>query len=265
MSFTIKKTVTIQINEAAAMRRGVIVQQPVVDVLGHDFLPLTYRNKRVATIFNGRGGDRSWPKTVVYALKKARNEYINNLICDRLRAEDPLADAESVVIDKKQRALQFHAANVALAIDVTMDDGTTLKMLSGSGLPHQQISICIASTELEWLKHACSSAGDDSDASDESDDEDWLENLNLTLPEYFSLTSVSKMNSVGRRQKHYRLKYNARGNGNGKRIRLQRDLRFGIEEDIDAFKEKLANVVRELQAKGGDVEPAAIADDDAAE
>ena len=260
MSFTIKKTVTIQINEAAAMRRGVIVQQPVVDVLGHDFLPLTYRNKRVATIFTGRGGDRSWPKTVVYALKKARNDYVNSLIKTHLRDEDPLADAESVVLDKKQRALQFHAAQVPLAIDVTMDDGTTLKMLAGSELPTQQISICIASTELEWLKNACSSAGDDSDASDESDDEDWLDELNLTLPQYFSLTSVSKMNSVGRRQKHYRLKY-GKGNGNGKRVRLQRDLRFGYEEDIDAFKEKLANVVRELQAKGGDVEP----DDDAAE
>ena len=261
MSFTIRKTVTIQINEATAGRRGVIVQQPVVDILGQDYLPLTYRNKRVATLFDGRGGDRSWPRTVVYALKKARNDYINNLICDRLRAEDPLADAANIVLDKKQRAMQFHAANLPLALDVPMDDGSCLKMLAGSGMTGHQISLCIASTELEWLKSACGNAGDDSDASDESDDTDWLDELNDDLPKHFTLQAVKKMGSMGRRQKHYRLMYCHRAGG--KRVRFQRDLRHGHDEDIDAFKTKLAMIVRELEAKC-DGEPVA-SDDDAAE
>ena len=247
MSFTIRKTVTVQINEATAGRRGVIVQQPVVDILGHDFLPLTYRNKRVSSLFHGRGGDRSWPRTVVYALKKARNDYINNLICDRLRAEDPLADAANIVLDKKQRAMQFHAANLPLALDVPMDDGSCLKMLAGSGMTGHQISLCIASTELEWLKSACADAGDDSDASDESDDTDWLDELNEDLPNHFTLIAVKKMGSMGRRQKHYRLMYCHRVRG--KRVRFQRDLRHGHDEDIDAFKTKLAMIVRELEAK----------------
>jgi hypothetical protein len=247
MSFTIRKTVTIQINEATAGRRGVIVQQPVVDILGQDYLPLTYRNKRVATLFHGRGGDRSWPRTVVYALKKARNDYINNLICDRLRAEDPLADAANIVLDKKQRAMQFHAANLPLALDVPMDDGSCLKMLAGSGMTGHQISLCIASTELEWLKSACGNAGDDSDASDESDDTDWLDELNDDLPKHFTLQAVKKMGSMGRRQKHYRLMYCHRAGG--KRVRFQRDLRHGHDEDIDAFKTKLASIVREIKGK----------------
>ena len=259
MSFTIRKTVTVQINEAAAGRRGVIVQQPVVDILGHDFLPLTYRNKRVATLFHGRGGDRSWPRTVVYALKKARNDYINNLICDRLRAEDPLADAANIVLDKKQRAMQFHAANLPLALDVPMDDGSCLKMLAGAGMTGHQVSLCIASTELEWLKSACRDAGDDSDASDESDDADWLDEMNEDFPEHFALIAVKKMGSMGRRQKHYRLNYCHRVSG--KRVRFQRDLHYGYDEDIDAFKTKLTIVVRELEAKR-DGEPVASDDDD---
>jgi len=66
---------------------------------------------------------------------------------------------------------------------------------------------------------------------------------------------------MGRRQKHYRLNYCHRASG--KRVRFQRDLHYGYDEDTDAFKTKLTIVVRELEAKR-DGEPVAC-DDDAAE
>ena len=51
MPFDFKKTITIQINDTAG-GRGIIVQNPV-NVEGLDFLPLTYRNGRVAALLHG--------------------------------------------------------------------------------------------------------------------------------------------------------------------------------------------------------------------
>ena len=50
----------------------------------------------------------------------------------------------------------------------------------------------------------------------------------------------------------------------GKRVRFQRDLRHGHDEDIDAFKTKLASIVREIKGKC-DGERDGSDDDDAAE
>ena len=58
MPFDVKKTITIQIKDTAG-GRGIIVQNPV-NAEGMDFLPLTYKNRRVAALLHGNK-EKGWP------------------------------------------------------------------------------------------------------------------------------------------------------------------------------------------------------------
>ena len=186
-----KKTITIQIKDTAG-GRGIIVQNPV-NAEGMDFLPLTYKNRRVAALLHGNK-EKGWPRSVIHALKSARNTRIDALIADHLKSDDPLAESVCV-IDKKERAQQFHTSQIPLAIDVLMPEfvdhagqivhAISLKMLA-TPQSSALLSMHMTSESIEWLKSKCKGAPEsDSEASDESDDNALIEQLNLTLPSHF--------------------------------------------------------------------------------
>ena len=155
MPFDFKKTITIQINDTAG-GRGIIVQNPV-NVEGLDFLPLTYRNGRVAALLHGNK-ERGWPKSVINVLKSARNTHIDALIADNLKQDDPLAESVCV-IDKKERAQQFHKSQIPLAVDVLMPEfvdsagqivhATSIKILA-TPQSSTQVSIHMTSESIPW-------------------------------------------------------------------------------------------------------------------
>ena len=253
MPFDVKKTITIQIKDTAG-GRGIIVQNPV-NAEGMDFLPLTYKNRRVAALLHGNK-EKGWPRSVIHALKSARNTRIDALIADHLKSDDPLAESVCV-IDKKERAQQFHTSQIPLAIDVLMPafvdhagqivHATSLKMLA-TPQSSALLSMHMTSESIEWLKSKCKGAPEsDSEASDESDDNAIIEQLNLTLPSHFSLNVSTMRLSNGNRKRKYTLKYDKKV---GKtRVRRERHFDFDPDADVESIKRQLTKVVHKVERK----------------
>ena len=95
---------------------------------------------------------------MIHALKSARNTHIDALIADNLKQDDPLAESVCV-IDKKERAQQFHKSQIPLAVDALMPEfvdsagqivrATSIK-IRAAPQSSTQVSIHMTSESIPW-------------------------------------------------------------------------------------------------------------------
>ena len=123
-----------------------------------------------------------------------------------------------------------------------------IKVIATS-LARAKVSILLSPETMAWLAGKCKQVVEiDEEASGESDDDDFVEDMNQRLPDKFVLSAAMRRLSTERRRRRFELRYSRRL-ATGKLIRLQRDFEFDLSDDIEVVKNKLKDLVDLLQAK----------------
>ena len=165
--FSITKTYDVKGGPFCKNKRTI---QDVISFGGMDFVPLTYKNRNVVDLLKTRsakkGATERWPLGLLTTLRHARNNHVDALIKEHLRAGDPMCEADAQVssLSAKERILLFHEARVPPTIKITMPAFSTdsgehvepfnLTMLS-THKKQKQIHLELTEDNFTWLSYAC--------------------------------------------------------------------------------------------------------------
>jgi hypothetical protein len=257
MVVIIKKV--IQITDTVACQDDKAKPRIVHDVQSHgglDFMPLLHRNQNISSLLCSRK-DYGWPRSVVRQIKEARDSEVDKLIKAFIKKRDPMAE-EHIDIDDKSRATVYHEAEVPMAIELFMpafkakDDKeieATKILVMTSHKKNDKVLIEISPPTLTWLKHMCINADEDEcgdPGDDEEDDKQMLELLNSWVPEKIKVIQSKRQH---KRNVAYLYTVAFHRQEGGKRLRLQRDIKFPADAEHDFIKLLLEDAIQRIGGK----------------
>jgi hypothetical protein len=249
----------IQITDTVACQDDKAKPRIVHDVQSHgglDFMPLLHRNQNISSLLCSRK-DYGWPRSVVRQIKEARDSEVDKLIKAFIKKRDPMAE-EHIDIDDKSRATVYHEAEVPMAIELFMpafkakDDKeieATKILVMTSHKKNDKVLIEISPPTLTWLKHMCINADEDEcgdPGDDEEDDKQMLELLNSWVPEKIKVIQSKRQH---KRNVAYLYTVAFHRQEGGKRLRLQRDIKFPADAEHDFIKLLLEDAIQRIGGK----------------
>ena len=194
--FTITKTYKI---DGGLWTKGKRDIADVITVGGMDLAPLSYNNRNLVPLLirngtNSRGRPERWPQGLLTELKKARNDHVDALIKEHLRAGDPMCEADAQVSSQteKERIVLFHNAGVPHVITLSMpafstDSGERVEPLNLTILSthkkHKQVHVQLTSANFTWLAYACHRTyAHDEPMYDSEDESERIESYRHMIP-----------------------------------------------------------------------------------
>ena len=195
MAYTVIKTYKIkQVDKRDTSTHSFRDITDVITIATQDFMPLTFPNGNLMTMFAPTGETKQWPKGLLSIIRNARNAKTEEIMANHLRASDPMSEqALTLPTEIKARAKLFHEAKVPAVLSITMgqymnDDGDVIAPCELNVTSHPKQygtpAIELIGANIEWLGLMCSRTYEDS-----GDDQDLLEMVKTWLPPDVSIVA----------------------------------------------------------------------------
>ena len=200
-NYTIIKSYKIQQVDSGSRKYSLRELQGVLNIGGHDFVPLNWRSGPFANCFlhgasEGYDAEKSvtasWPRAVLVCLKDARNKAIDQIMTDHLRASDPMSESITLPDNQASRSKLFHESKVPPILTITMDSFVTdngeviescdLKITSHPKT-HGLVCLELSCSSMRWLACMCARTYADGSADDHmKEEQDTIDMIKTWLP-----------------------------------------------------------------------------------
>ena len=258
MAYTVIKTYKIkQVDKRDTHTNSVRDITDVITIGAQDFMPLTFLNGNLMTMFAPTGETKLWPKGLLSIIRNARNAKTDEIMANHLRDADPMSEQVlTLPTEMKARAKLFHEAKVPAVLSLSMgqymnDDGDVIAPCELNVTSHPKLygtpAIELIGANIEWLGLMCSRT-----YADPGDDQDLLEMVKTWLPPDVSIKpNVQKT-------KHampYYLRIRRNGNTTMRAVAIEGLVSHDLKEYID---EQVLELFKKADGKhGSDSAPSA--------
>ena len=189
MGYTVIKTYKIKQDDKHDNLHSFRDLSDVLTIGAQDFLPLSYKNNNLMTMFKPGAEGKHCPRQLTSIIRDARNAKTDDIMAKHLQRSDPMSEeAATLPTDPKARAKLFHEAKVPAVLSISMgeymtDDGDVIAPceLNVTSHPkhHGMPAIALIGANIEWLGLMCSRTYAD---SGDDDAQDLLEMVKTWLP-----------------------------------------------------------------------------------